>query len=282
MRYDRRRHVVFTQRVIVSPNATTETEGVLTMQQRVRALLASRHIRDLGETTSGGRTYRKLSSVNGRMTCEYLVDAVSFRPARLDCITAAGGGGLRVHDVVTYRVVPSTAANERLLDLRAAYPNARVEQDPNGIPGRAGHDLADVTQPARYPWTIHDPRLQRTDDAALRAVRKLEIAATRAEIACLARHGSHNINGNFGGDPTGTISSICRYRQDDAIALYRSPAGRELERRLGVAAAAAWECIRVGTQHKPRLDAEAKRALERRCARTTRDPVAGGLEIARG
>jgi hypothetical protein len=278
MRYDRRARIVYTQRVIVSPNAGIEADGVLTMQQRLRVLLASRHIRDLGETRSGSQTYRKLSSVSGRMSCEYLVDAVSFRPAQLDCVTAAGGGGRRVHDVVTYRILPSTAANERLFDLRAAYPNARVEQDPNGIPGRAGHNLADITQPARYPWTIRDPRLKATDDAALRAVKKLEIVANRAVISCLARHGAWQANGNTR-DPTGTVSAICKHRQDNSVALARSPAGRELERRIGVAARAAWKCISAGTRGKARLDHEAKHALELRCARKTRDPVAGGLEV---
>jgi hypothetical protein len=281
MRYDRRRATVYTQRVIVSPNAGVESEGVLTMQQRLRGLLASRQIRDLGETTRGGRRYRRLSSVSGRMTCEYLVDAVSFRPAHLDCLTAAGGGGRRIHDVVTYRIVPSTAANERLFDLRAAYPTARIEHDPNGIPGRAGHDLADITQPARYPWTITDPRLQGTSDAALRAVKRLEIVANRAVISCLARHGAWQPNGTTR-DPTGTVSAICKHRGDDSLALARSPAGRELERRIGVAASAAWKCISAGTRGKPRLDSQAKRALERRCARKTRDPVAGGLEVTAG
>jgi hypothetical protein len=194
-------------------------------------------------------------------------------------VTEAGGGGQRVHDVVTYRILPSTAANERLLDLRAAYPKARVEHDPNGVPGRAGHDLADITQPARYPWTIDPFRLQSTDDATLRRVRTLEITANRAVISCLARHGAWRANGNTR-DPTGTVSAICRHRQDDSIALWRSPAGRELQRRLGVAAAAAWECIRIGTHHTPPLDRQAKHALYLRCARETRDPVAGGLEVA--
>lgn len=59
----------------------------------------------------------------------------------------------------------------------------------------------------------------------------------------------------------------------------RSPAGREFVRRLGIAAAAAWDCTREGTRGKLRLGQDAKHALERRCARETRDPIAGGLEV---
>jgi hypothetical protein len=281
MRYDRKAGVVYTQRVIVSPHAALTSEALDTLgdQQRLRRLLGSGRMHDEGTVRRDGRDYRRLSYAFGYTTCEYLVEPDSFRPARLDCLTRAGGGGVRVHDVATYRVAASTAANASMLDLRAAYPGARVEHDPAGIPGRAGHDLADVTQPAHYTWIGSDPILQRTDDAALRAFPSLRKRAFKAEIDCLVRHGVPFAHGGYS-DPIGTVTAICGHLQDDAMALMRTPAAIEFTRRFIIAVNAAHACIRRSL-HGARLGTPAGNAVERRCARTTSDPIAGGFEAPR-
>jgi hypothetical protein len=278
MRYDRKAGVVYTQRVIVSPHAvlTPDARQDLGDQQRLRSLLGSGHMHDDGTITRDGREYRRLAYSFGNTSCAYLVDAHSFRPARLDCLTRAGGGGDRTHDVVTYRLVPSTSGNARMFDLRAAYPAAGVEHDPAGIPGRAGNDLADVTQPSRYSWLGSDPILQRTDDAALRAFSKLRARAVKNEINCLVRHGVPFAHGGYD-DPIGTVTAICEHLQDDAEALEQMPAAVEFMRRNTIAVDAYAACMRKSL-HGKREGTAAGNAIARRCASTTRDPIAGGFD----
>jgi hypothetical protein len=203
---------------------------------------------------------------------------VTFRPEQLDCLAPARNGSQRVHDIVTYRLVPAGAVADRQLDLRAAYPGAQVRQDPAGIPGRAGRNLSDITQPLRYPWTVTDPLLRQTSDAAIRAARRDEQRASSAETACLTSHGVPFADGGYS-DPGGTVIEICQHLQDDAEAVQRSPAWTALARRQNVAVQAAWRCITRGMRVVPGPRGAARQALYKRCADRTRDPVAGGLAV---
>ncbi|HEY1478761.1 MAG TPA: hypothetical protein VGF46_01965 [Gaiellales bacterium] len=269
MRYVRSQDAVYTQRVIVSPNAAVDATAEQSIQGaigQIRRLLGSGHMRTGGDLERGGRRYRRLSYRYGSTSCDYLVDESSFRPAQLDCTTSSAGGGGSSRDVATFRVVPATAG-ARLLDLRAAYPDARVAQDPAGIPGRAGDRLADVTQPTRYVSAASDPVLRATTDAALRAVKQIEARARRAQTGCLVHHGVPQSHGGYD-DPIGTVIAICQHLQDDFIAITRTAAGDELRRRNLAAITAAQACVRKA--------AHATDAIRRRCAIATRDPIAGG------
>ena len=90
----------------------------------------------------------------------------------------------------TYEFVADDAANRANFALTAIHPGAAVKQDPNGIPGAAGDDLAAVTAAGVIDVTAGKAILQETDEPAMRAARELEAALGHEGIACFTTHGA--------------------------------------------------------------------------------------------
>ena len=264
MRYVRSKNVILIQRVIVSPNAASERVGLLTFGVSVRDTLARAHLRDLGDTVRDHRRLRHLRFVEHSQTCDYLVDPETFRPSVLDC-RYVGRDGTTTRETIRVRFLSSSVVGLRVFDLRTAYPQARVRQDPRGIPGQAGRDLSEIAQPIVYPWRVDDPVLRRTDDAALRAQVLAQTAATDRVNRCYWSHGeSPGTIGDELHEQLLVVAAICRHFVDDAAAIAQTPAGVELARRCTRAETVS-RGVRVG---KPALA-----TIERSCTALRRtDP----------
>ena len=160
MRFDAAVNTVYTQRVIESTGAFTETENVPDLRRQ----LANPRIRDLGVETLAGQQVRhlELPGAPGTSdgTCEYYADAATLLPVRMAC--SLGG---RPTFVTTYEFVADDAANRANFALTAIHPGAAVKQDPNGIPGSGGGRSGGCHRLRR------DRHHRRQDDSASRPTR---------------------------------------------------------------------------------------------------------------
>jgi hypothetical protein len=98
------------------------------LRGQILQLLRSRDARGISRQQVGGRdairfVYRNAAPGGGVLTWTYLVDATDFRPIQ---VTIAAADGSR--DTITFETYDSTSDyDERLLSLRATYPNADVD-----------------------------------------------------------------------------------------------------------------------------------------------------------
>jgi len=243
MRFDAVTDTVYTQRVIEARGAFSEDVNV----PHVAGLLARPGIRDLGIEELAGQRVRRLQLPGAQgaadSSCDYDVDAVTFLPARLACTQDGHSTG-----VTTYAVVPDTPANHAQLSLVAAHPHATVAQDPNGIPGKAGTALADVTAPGIVDVTAGKAYLQQTTEDAMRRARLLEVALNSDLEGCFLAHGARRMPLTLGqgytfDDPTGTVGAICQHFGDSGNAVRATPAGSALTAREVAQAEDVAACI---------------------------------------
>jgi hypothetical protein len=258
MRFDAALNTVYTQRVIESTGAFSETENVPDLQRQ----LANPRIRDLGDETLSGRELRHLELPGAQGTsdgtCEYYADASTLLPARMACSRAG-----RPTFVTTYEFVADDAANRANFALTAIHPGAAVKQDPNGIPGAAGDDLAAVAASGVIDVTAGKTILQQTGEAAMRAARELEASLSHQWNACYTTHGAAIETNAYGEstfhDPTGTVSAICQHFGDSEDAVRATPAGATLrDRELGryKEIAACVEARHATTAQQKQVDSE--------------------------
>ena len=230
MRFDAAVNTVYTQRVIESTGAFSETENVPDLQRQ----LANPRIRDRGVETLAGQQVRHLELPGAQGTsdgtCEYYADASTLLPVRMACSLAG-----RPTFVTTYEVVADDAANRANFALTAIHPGAAVKQDPNGIPGKAGDDLAAVTASGVIDVTAGKAILQQTGEPAMSAARELEAALGQQLVSCMTTHGAYVVTNTYGEstfhDPTGTVSAICGHFGDSENAVRATPAGAALHDR---------------------------------------------------
>jgi hypothetical protein len=230
MRFDAAANTVYTQRVIESTGAFSETENVPDLQRQ----LANPRIRDLGVETLAGQQVRHLelpgAAGTGDGTCEYYADASTLLPVRNACSRAG-----RPTFATSYEFVADDAANRANFTLTAIHPGAAVKQDPNGIPGAAGDDLAAVTASGVIDVTAGKAILQQTGLTALRAARELEASLSHQLVTCFTTHGADVVTNAYGEstfhDPTGTVSAICGHFGDSENAVRATPAGEALHDR---------------------------------------------------
>ena len=230
MRFDAAVNTVYTQRVIESTGAFSETENVPDLQRQ----LANPRIRDRGVETLAGQQVRHLELPGAQGTsdgtCEYYADASTLLPVRMACSLAG-----RPTFVTTYEVVADDAANRANFALTAIHPGAAVKQDPNGIPGKAGDDLAAVTASGVIDVTSGKAILQQTGEPAMRAARELEAALGQQLVSCMTTHGAYVVTNTYGEltfhDPTGTVSAICGHFGDSEQRRPGDPTGAALHDR---------------------------------------------------
>jgi hypothetical protein len=230
MRFDAAANTIYTQRVIESTGAFSETINL----PAVRRLLAIPRSRDLGVETLAGRQVRHLelppAPGSPDTTCEYFADAVTFLPVRMQCSDAG-----RTTAVTTYAFLADDAADRAQFALTSIHPSAAVKQDPNGIPGAAGDDLAAVTASGVIDVTAGKELLQQTSEDAMRSARELEASLGREWLGCYADHGAYSVTNANGEtsphDPTGTVGAICQHYGDSANAVRATPAGAALRAR---------------------------------------------------
>lgn len=94
----------------------------------IRAQLQAHKLRVDGMTTVNGREAIKLTSIRGPVGYEYDVDPGTYDPIRQISRTRGTTITLTYSE---YRVLPATSANQRLLNLAALHPGARVDRRPS-------------------------------------------------------------------------------------------------------------------------------------------------------
>jgi hypothetical protein len=199
-------------------------------------------------------------------------DAEPFCRLRLACSPDGHPTG-----VTTYAIVPDTAAGRAQFSLAVAHPGAAIEQDPSGIPGTAGNDLADVTAPGIVDVTAGKPYLQETTEDAMRQAQALEVPLNGHLEACFVAHGSYRVQDSPGGeysfhDPTGTIGAICQHFGDSGSAVRATPAGAELIAREIAQAKDVNACI--DARHPTAAE---RAAVSQDCENRHRDAFLAGL-----
>ena len=243
MRYDAQANTIYTQRVIEVKGAFSETVNLLD----VRRSLALPGSRDLGEVVRDGRREHAIAlPAEAGSACTYYVEEASYLPVQLDC--SLNGRATATTD---YAFLPDTAASRTHLSLSDAHPNAAVKPDPNGIPGKAGDDLAAVTAPGVIDITAGKPLLGQTTEDAMRSARTLEVSLNADFEQCFAAHGAYRVpipEGFTVHDPTGTVGAICQHFGDSADAVRATPAGQALTARELAQAKAINSCIEQHAQ----------------------------------
>jgi hypothetical protein len=237
MRYDAQANTIYTQRVIEAKGAFSETVNLLD----VRRSLALPGSRDLGEVVRDGRREHAIAlPAEEGSACTYYVEEASYLPVQLDCSL---NGRTTTTD---YAFLPDTATSRTHLSLSDAHPDAEVKPDPNGIPGKAGDDLAAVTATGVIDITAGKPLLSQTTDDAMRSARTLELSLNSDFEECFAAHGAYRVpiaEGFTVHDPTGTVGAICQHFGDSANAVRATPAGQALTARELAQAKAINSCI---------------------------------------
>lgn len=232
MRYVPGADTIYTQRVIEAVGRTSELGG----GPDIRGLLQQPQARDRGIVDRGGQALYEIELPGAQGTpgssCSYLVDPATFVPVRLDC----SNGGHQTFST-RWEIVADTPENRANFSLTTAHPDATLRQDPNGIPGRAGTDLAAVKHDGIEDATSGRDDLQRTDEPAMRAARVTEIAVNARFTACLDEHAGPRVPiadepGAFTwNDPTGTVGAICQHHETGRNAIENTPAGAALQAR---------------------------------------------------
>ncbi|MDX6564224.1 MAG: hypothetical protein QOD65_4038 [Gaiellales bacterium] len=282
MRFDTQSNTIFTQRVIEAVGAFSETINLPDLHR----WLALPGIRDRGVVEDGARRLRRLDLPGAQGTpetfCSYYADAESFLPVRLDCsrdAREAPAMPVRARAGVTdYAFLPDTPANRAHFSLLDAHPGAAMEQDPMGIPGKAGDDLSAVTSAGIEDATAGRDDLQRTDQVAMRRARELEVELNRAAEACFPAHGAERVplentgEGFTFHDPSGTVGAICEHFMDGRNAVGATPAGSALQDREVARAKDIHGCIEA--RHP---SAAERTAVTRDCASRSRDPFLDSL-----